>query len=121
MFKKVAFWMVAFCLVFFAADAGVPGGNGTSNEPQFSRQKDDLDGMLGRLESLVNNVDTRKIITVEDDVDINRLLDEYPEKMNALDEEASKDQQMNRQFVDLLTSHQRRVKALQSKCKSIEG
>lgn len=121
MLKKVVFWMVAFCLAVFGAEAGIPGDDATSNEPQFSRQKDDLDDMLGRLESLVNKVDTKKIITVEDDVDMNELLDKYPEKMNALDEEASRDQQMNRQFIDLLAPHQRRMKALHSKLTSIES
>jgi hypothetical protein len=121
MFKKTALWIVTSCLVFFGAYAGIPGGHGTNSGPQFSRQKGDVDSMLGQLESLVNRVNARKIITVEDDVDINRLLDEYPEKMNALDEEASKNQQSKQQFVELVTAHQRRVKALQSKLQSMES
>lgn len=121
MFKKVAFWMGALGLVFFAVSVGVPNDGATGNEPQFSRQKDDADVMLGRLESLVNNVDSRKIITIEDDADINRLLDECPEKLNDLDEEASKNQQLKQEFGQFLTDHQRRVKALHSKLTSIES
>jgi hypothetical protein len=121
MFKKGAFWMVAFCLVLFGPDAGIPGDDAAGKEPQFSKQKTDLDSMLGRLESFVNNVDTRKIITIEDDADINRLLEECPEKLNEMDEEVSKNPQLKQQFNQFLMAHQRNVKALHSKLTSIES
>lgn len=121
MLKKISFWIVVSCLFLLGTNAAIPDRTGLRSEPQFSRQKDDLGKMLDQLEALVNKVDTRKIITIEDDADINKLFDDYPEKMNALDEEASKDPQMSQQFIDLLTAHQRRVKALQSKLGSVES
>jgi hypothetical protein len=118
MFRRFVSFLCLVALVFFISLLSTSSQQDTQ-ELQLKNIKSAQD-LVNQIESLCSRIQSRKIITSEDVTKLDRLLDDYPARMNAADEESTESPEGQKIFRDVLLVHQKQWKNVIDKIEAIQ-
>jgi hypothetical protein len=114
------FFLGAGVFILLAAAFFAQSTNTAPVEHQFKGIEESED-LISETESVVNGINSRKIITIEDLADLDRISDQYVNKVGAAYQEASGSKEKLNGFVNIAQKHQQRWQSIKTRYNSIEG
>lgn len=105
---------ILLTVAFFARST-----NTTLLKPQ-SKWIEESEALIGETEFVIDGISRRKIISVEDLADLERISDQYVKKIGAACQEASKGPEKLNAFISIVQKQRQRWQSIETRVNSIE-